>query len=51
MNIEELKALIVARLDVFEFLDILGFEMDDLVEALEEEIENNQEQFEQAVRE
>lgn len=40
-GIEELKARIVATLDVVEFLDILGLDMADIVEVLEEEIEEN----------
>lgn len=36
---EELKDLIASRLDVTEFLDIIGFSMYDLVEALESEID------------
>lgn len=50
MNLEELKALIVAKLDVLEFLDILGYELSDLVEVLEEEIEEQHEELERAVR-
>jgi len=33
-ELSDLKALIVAQLDVYTFLDILGFDMEDLVEAL-----------------
>lgn len=38
-DMDELKALLVAKLDVVEFLDLLGLEMVDLVDILEEQIE------------
>ncbi len=47
-DIDELKALIVAKLDVMEFLDILGMDVSDLVEILEEEIEENYSAFRRA---
>ena len=47
-NIEELKARIVAVMDVAQVLDILGYDLTDLVEVLEEEIENQAEEFERA---
>lgn len=40
-DLEELKLMIASRLDVDEFLDILGFNMYDLVEALEDEVKEN----------
>lgn len=40
-DIEELKHRIVAGLDVIEFLDILGLDISDLVELLEEQIEES----------
>lgn len=43
--LQELKSLIAAKLDVVEFLDIIGYEMDDLVEVLESEIEEYEEQL------
>jgi len=43
--LQELKSLIAAKLDVVEFLDIIGYEMDDLVEVLENEIEEYEEQL------
>jgi hypothetical protein len=49
-SIEELKARIVAILDVTEFLDILGYDLSDLVEVLEEQIEENKQEFERACR-
>jgi hypothetical protein len=47
---QELKYLIVAKLDVLEFLDIIGYDLADLVEVLEDEIEENQEELTRAVR-
>jgi hypothetical protein len=49
-TMDELKALIVAKLDVLEFLDILGYDVADLVEVLEDEIEENQQELERACR-
>jgi hypothetical protein len=37
--VDELKDLIVAKLDVIEFLDILGYDLADIVDKFEEEIE------------
>lgn len=47
--IEELKTLIASRLDVTEFLDIIGYDLYDLVEALEDEIVDYQEELSKAV--
>jgi hypothetical protein len=41
MTIDELKLLIATKLDVTEFLDILGMTMFELVEALEPAIQEN----------
>lgn len=49
-DLEELKARIVAVLDVTEFLDIIGYELADLVEVLEEQIEENHAQLDRACR-
>lgn len=49
-DIEELKALIIAKLDVLEFLDIIGYELADLVEVLEDEIDEYSEEFARACR-
>lgn len=38
MSVQDLKDLIASRLDVEEFLDIIGFTMYDLVDELEEPI-------------
>ncbi len=50
MDIEELKINIIHKLDVIQFLDILGLDLTDLVDILEEEIERQQSQLERAVR-
>lgn len=49
MNIEELKHLIAATLTPDEILDILGWSTFELVEALEEEIKINSEDFKSAI--
>lgn len=49
-NLEELKALIASELDVDQILDILGWGTWELVEVLEEQILEQQEDFEDAVR-
>jgi hypothetical protein len=50
MELEELKIEITHKLDVLEFLDILGYDVADLVEVLEDEIETNREELERACR-
>jgi hypothetical protein len=47
---KELKELITAKLDVSQFLDLLGWELSDLVEALSEEVHANRELFTEACR-
>lgn len=47
---DDLKTLIVAKLDVYDFLDIIGFELDDLVEELEEYVEEYREELLRACR-
>lgn len=49
-TIEELKELIAAKLSLEEILDILGWNIQDLLEAIEDEIVVLQEEFEKAVR-
>ena len=39
--IDELKTLIIHKLDVDEFLDIIGYDISDLVEVLTDEITEN----------
>lgn len=48
-NYEELKYLIIAKLDVTEILDILGWEVADLVDALDAYIHEAEEAFRDAV--
>ncbi len=40
-QLDELKTLIVHKLDVDEFLDIIGYELSDLVEVLSDVITEN----------
>lgn len=49
-ELETLKETIVATLDVTEFLDILGYELVDIIDLFEEEIENQYEEFKRALR-
>lgn len=44
-----LKDEIAAKLDVLEFLDIIGVEMSDLVELLEEYVQEYSEELKKAV--
>jgi hypothetical protein len=41
MSIDDLKVLIGSKLDVMEFLDIVGYDLCDLVEIMEDEIEEH----------
>jgi hypothetical protein len=51
-DIEELKARIVAALDVVDFLDLVGYDLPDLlnIPEIEELIEENKPQLERACR-
>jgi NTP pyrophosphatase (non-canonical NTP hydrolase) len=49
-DIEELKTLIVHKLDVVEFLDILGLELVDILDKFEDEIEKDHAQLVRACR-
>ena len=49
-NQQELKELIAAKLTIEEVLDILGWEMPELIDALSEEIEIYAEDFEAAIQ-
>lgn len=49
-DIDELKARIVSALDVTEFLDILGYDLVDIIDLFEDDIEENAHAFEKAVR-
>ena len=50
MNVDDLKLLIAAKLDVIDFLDIIGYDLADLLEVLEDEIEENIPQLVSACR-
>lgn len=50
MTGDDLKTLIVHNLDVLEFLDIIGYDLADLVEILEDEIETNEHELRRACR-
>jgi len=45
MHPEELKELITAKLDVTEFLDILGYDLYDIIDKFEEEIHEHESTF------
>lgn len=47
--LDDLKAQIVAKLDVYEFLDALGFDMNDLVDALHDVIVEHRDNLEDAL--
>lgn len=47
---DDLKYLIAAKLDVLEFLDILGLDLEDIIDKFEEEIENEKERLMGACR-
>ena len=49
-NVDELKDLIVAKLDVTEFLDILGYDLADIIDKFEEEIHEYRDEFVSAVQ-
>lgn len=46
----ELKYLIPAKLDILEFLDILDYDIFDLVELLEDEIKEHEDELARACR-
>jgi hypothetical protein len=50
MDVDDLKVLIAAELDVIDFLDIIGYDLCDLVEILEDEIEEYKTQLISACR-
>lgn len=47
---DELKDLIAAKLDVTEFLDILGYELPDILHKFEEELHGFADELEAACR-
>lgn len=50
MEVSDLKTLIASRLDVQEFLDVIGWDMFDLVEELGDVIEDNFEELVEATK-
>jgi len=50
VKMDELKQLIIHNLDVEDLLDILGMDLADLVEKLEDEIEENFDELMKAVQ-
>ena len=49
MELQDLQHLIASRLDITEFLDIIGYSMYDVVEKFPEEIEEHFEELLKAV--
>ena len=49
-ELEELKLRVAKQMDVTQGLDILGFDMHDLVDILEDVINQEAELFEEALR-
>ncbi len=49
-TLDELKALIASNLDVTDFLDILGYELVDILDKFDEEIEEHIVTIQQAVK-
>lgn len=49
-NVQELKELIARKLTVDEFLDILGYDLHDLVDVFEDQIEECSDEFTEACR-
>jgi len=45
MSDDELKYLISAKLDVIDFLDIVGYDLSDLLELMEDEIEEHRQEL------
>jgi hypothetical protein len=48
-TIEELKALIAAKLELDTVLDILGWSFEEFLDVIEDHIEDNRTEFEDAV--
>lgn len=48
-ELSDLKARIAAQLDVFQFCDVLGYTMEDIVDALEDIINKYAAEFEEAL--
>ena len=45
MHTDELKDLIIAKLDVSEFLDILGYELSDIIDKFGDELEDHKQEL------
>lgn len=50
MSLDDLKASIAAKLDVDEFLDVLGYELIDILDKFDDEIEENRVAYQEACR-
>ncbi len=48
-ELDDLCSRIAKQLDVYEFLDVLGFTMEDLVVSLRNEINEHAEDFEESL--
>jgi len=48
-TLDELKRLIAAKLEVDEVLDILGFDLPELLDVLEDYVADSHEDFEEAL--
>jgi hypothetical protein len=48
-ELDDLCSRIAKQLDVYEFLDVLGFTMEDLVVALRNEIRERAEEFKESL--
>ena len=40
-DLDELKALIIAKLDITDLMDLLGLELADIVDLLDDQLEEN----------
>mgnify|MGYP006136755221 CR=1 FL=1 len=49
-DLDDLKALIIAKLDITDLMDLLGLEMADIVDLLEEQIEEEYPRLQRACR-
>jgi hypothetical protein len=48
-ELSELKARIAAKMDITQFLDVLGYTMEDVVDLLEDSINKYSDEFEEAL--
>jgi len=49
-TLEELKILIAAKLSIEDIMDILGWEIPELLNAIEDDIDLYAEEFEEAIK-